>query len=122
MAGIADAHHRRDAEFARGHGTVREWAAAFGDDAGGVVEERCPGGIGGAGDEDGTLRKVGELRRVGDDEDFAADAAGATAQPLPAVRAICRRCAVRAVFPDRGAGAGVLISGFSRTAVARRSW
>ena len=73
MAGIADAHHRRDAEFTRSHGAVRERAAAFGDDAGGVVEKRCPGGIGGAGDKDGALREVGELRRVGDDEDFAAE-------------------------------------------------
>jgi len=48
---------------------VREWAAGFGDDGDGVVEERSPGGVRGTGDEDSTFGESGEIVDAADEEE-----------------------------------------------------
>jgi hypothetical protein len=50
---------------------MRERAARFGDDGDGVVEERGPGGVGGAGDEDRAFGEGGEVVNGADEEDGA---------------------------------------------------
>lgn len=62
--------------FAGGDGAVRERAATFGDDGDGVVEERGPGGVGGAGDEDCAFGESGEIVHAANEEDGTLGLAG----------------------------------------------
>ena len=86
--------------FASSDGAVRERAAGFGDDGDGVVEERSPGGVGGACDED---RAFGEGGEVFDAADEVSGAFGLTR-------------AAREAGEDGGGGVGAK----SRRAPARR--
>jgi len=77
---VADGHDGGDLHFAGGDGSVRERAARFGDDGDGVVEERSPGGVGGASDEDRAFGEGGEIFDAADEEDRAFGLAGAAGE------------------------------------------
>lgn len=75
---VADGHDRGNLHFAGGDGAVGKRAAGFGDYGDGVVEERGPGGVGGASDEDGAFGEGGEVVEGADEEDGASGLAGAS--------------------------------------------
>ena len=103
---IANGHDGRNLHFASGDGAVRERAAGFGDDGDGVVEERGPGGIGGASDEDGAFGEGGEVVHAADEIHGAGGLAGAAGEtrevvardPRPVIRGGdgSRRCRAEA--------------------------
>ena len=74
---IAHGHDRRNLHFARGDRAMRKRAAGLGDDGDSVVEERSPGGIGGAGDEDSAFGEGSEVFHAADEVDGTGGLAGA---------------------------------------------